>query len=371
MSRKVDLIRVPEVALLSLACSPILFAQGPPVPSAVKKASEVYKNVQVLKDVPSDQLIPAMQFITSSLGVQCGYCHVENAFDKDDKKPKQIARKMMQMEFAIDTNNFQGKQMVTCYSCHRGSPHPLSTPLVAESQAHLLAEAQESGEAGANLPRANDIIAKYIAALGGEAAIAKLTSLHAKGTIEAGGRQFPVEIFVHSPDQFATITQFPNGEGGSVFNGHEGWLIFPGRPPHPMTPADVDGNRMDADLHFPANLNKIFSQLKVEKTVQIGGQDAIVVFGQRQGLTPVELYFDNQNGFLVREVRYGESPLGKNPTQIDYSDYRDVSGVKMPFRRISATPTGRSTIQIESAQTNVAIPADRFAKPAGTSGVSK
>src|ERR1700688_942593 len=87
---------------------------APGLPSADKKASEVFKNVQVLKDIPSDQLVPAMQFITSSLGVQCSYCHVENAFDKDDKKPKQTARKMMQMMLDIDASNFEGKQIVTC-----------------------------------------------------------------------------------------------------------------------------------------------------------------------------------------------------------------------------------------------------------------
>src|SRR5690349_14900461 len=70
------------------------FAQIP-IPVSGKKSSEVYKNVQVLKDVPSEQLIPSMKFISSALGVHCEYCHVENAFDKDDKKPKQTARKMM------------------------------------------------------------------------------------------------------------------------------------------------------------------------------------------------------------------------------------------------------------------------------------
>ena len=64
-------------------------------PAAPKTASQQFKNIQVLKDVPADQLIPAMQFITASLGVDCEYCHVEHAFDKDDKKPKVMARKMM------------------------------------------------------------------------------------------------------------------------------------------------------------------------------------------------------------------------------------------------------------------------------------
>ena len=95
-----------------------------------KKAEEQFKNIQVLKGIPADQLIPAMQFITASLGVECQFCHVEGAFEKDDKKPKQTARKMMEMMFAINKDNFAGHREVTCYSCHRGSTGPIGTPPV-------------------------------------------------------------------------------------------------------------------------------------------------------------------------------------------------------------------------------------------------
>jgi photosynthetic reaction center cytochrome c subunit len=367
MSLSSSIDRFIRVAAVIAVCSAVSLTQGPPVPVPGKRAIEVYKNIQVLKDVPSDQLIPAMQFITSSLGVQCGYCHVENAFDKDDKKPKQVARKMMEMMITIDTENFEGKQMVTCYSCHRGSPMPQAIPAIAEGRPQLLAEAVGPGTSATNFPKAEEVVAKYVAAVGGASAIAKLTSLNAKGTLEAGGRQFPLEMFVQSPDHVAMVTTWPNGTGGSVFNGQAGWSIFPGRPLRPMTPADVDANRMDADLHFALDLNKIFGQLKTEKETQIGGQDAVMITGQRQGLPPVEMYFDKQSGVLVRTVRYGQSPLGLNPTQVDYSDYRDVAGVKLPFHWISATPTGRTSVQLESAQANVAIPETTFERPASES----
>ena len=92
----------------------------------------------MLKGIPADQLIPAMQFITASLGVECQFCHVEGAFEKDDKKPKQTARKMMEMMFAINKDNFEGHREVTCYSCHRGSTDPVGTPPV-------MAEERETG----------------------------------------------------------------------------------------------------------------------------------------------------------------------------------------------------------------------------------
>lgn len=345
-----------------LFCSLLSFAQAPPTPD--KKAGEFFKNVQVLKDVPSDQLIPAMQFITSSLGVQCEYCHVEKAFDKDDKKPKQTARKMMQMMFAIDANNFEGQQGVSCYSCHRGSPKPLAIPLIAESQPHLLNEAVQLEQLNPpNLPKADEIVQNYIAALGGVSAISKLNSIAEKGNFQAGGREFPVEIFKKSPDHIATITHFPNGDSIATFDGNSGWSSFPGHPLRPMTSADIDASRWDADLHLSLDLTKRVGELKVERSVKVGDQDALMLSARRPGEPPVELYFDTQTSLLIRLVRYAESPLGRNPTQIDYSDYRDVAGVKIPFQWTSATPTGRFLIHLESAQPNIAIPNDQFQRP--------
>src|SRR5262249_24418787 len=72
----------------------------------------------------------AMQFICASLGVRCDHCHAENAFDKDDKKPKQTARQMIQMVMALNQNSFQSKREVSCYSCHRGSLRPATIPAV-------------------------------------------------------------------------------------------------------------------------------------------------------------------------------------------------------------------------------------------------
>jgi hypothetical protein len=352
-----------------LFCSLLSLAQAPAASSPEKKASEVFKNVQVLKDMPSDQLIPAMQFITSSLGVQCEYCHVEKAFDKDDKKPKETARKMMQMMFAIDANNFEGHQAVTCYSCHRGSPKPLAIPVIAESQPHLLNQAAQSEQpVDPNLPKADEIVQKYLSALGGVSAISKLNSIAGKGSFEAGGRQFPVELFKKSPDHIATVTHFPNGDSITAFDGHSGWSSFPGHPLRPMTSADIDASRMDADLHLCLDLTKLLGELKVERSVKIGDQDALMISAQRPGQPAVEMYFDTQTGLLVRLVRYAQSPLGRNPTQIDYSDYRDVSGVKIPFQWTSATPTGRFTIHLERAQANTPIPNDKFQKPPAPPG---
>ncbi|MBI4465534.1 MAG: c-type cytochrome, partial [Acidobacteria bacterium] len=100
--------------------------------AAPKTAEEVYKNIQVLKGVPADQLIPTMQFIAASLGTECELCHVEGAREKDEKKPKLMARQMMQMVFDINKNTFNGQREVTCYTCHRGSEKPVGIPIISD-----------------------------------------------------------------------------------------------------------------------------------------------------------------------------------------------------------------------------------------------
>src|SRR5215467_12668468 len=115
--------------VLAVAAVPQERKPVPAVPSDdTKLAEQVYKNIRVLKGIPANQIIPAMQFVTASLGVECGFCHVENHFEQDDKKPKQTARKMMQMMSAINGNNFDGHREVTCNSCHRGSRTPATIP---------------------------------------------------------------------------------------------------------------------------------------------------------------------------------------------------------------------------------------------------
>jgi hypothetical protein len=347
-----------------LVCA-VVFAQMP-IPSADKKSSEVYKNVQVLKEAPSDQLVPAMKFISSSLGVRCEYCHVENAFDKDDKKTKQIARKMMQMVSAINANNFDGHQEVTCYSCHRGSPKPVAVPVIAASTPKMLNEpAPEPQPNAPDLPKPDEIVQKYVAALGGADAISKLKTLTEHGTTDFAGRHFQTDIFIKSPNRIATVTHFPGGASGTTaFDGAVGFVSFPGNPLRPMSASDLDAARVDADLQFPLDMRNIFSELQVSKKVTVADKDTILVTGKRAGSPSVDMYFDEQSGLLTRLVRYESSPLGLNPTQIDYSDYRDVAGVKLPFQWVSAAPTGKSAVQLSNVDANAAIDDQVFQKPA-------
>lgn len=339
--------------------------------SEPKTTDQAYKNIQVLKDLPADQLIPAMQFVASSLGVECEFCHVESAFDKDEKKPKQTARKMMRMMFAINKDNFDGHREVTCYSCHRGARKPVGIRIIGDEEPKIeVAMDMTSEETNAaipdvaRLPAVDQILAKHVQALGGEDAIRKVSSRIEKGTITAfGGHQFPVEVFTKAPDKRVFVMHLPNGDSITAFDGHVGWIGAPGRPVREMSGGELEGAKLDADFFFPLRLKEMFTKLESEQAVKIGDHEVNVVSAFADNQPVLRLYFDMQSGLLLRSVRYAESPLGRNPTRIDYADYRKEGGVKIPFRWTVARPSGRFTIQLTEVEQDIPIDDGRFSKP--------
>jgi photosynthetic reaction center cytochrome c subunit len=338
-------------------------AQKPATP-AVKTAEQQFKNIQILKGIPADQLIPSMQFISASLGVDCEYCHVEHQMDKDDKKAKVAARKMITMMFEINADNFDGERKVTCNTCHRGSPHPLTTLAVSSGATKSAAHApDEERGAAAELPTPAQILDQYLAAIGGADALKKIHSRAQKGTLEAMGNTYPIEVYSEAPEKRIAISHPPNGESVTAFNGQVGWLSMRGGV-HRMSGAEAAAARMDAELYFPISIREMYPEFEVRSGEQIAGRATVVVAARGVGKPPLELYFDAESGLLVRLVRYAETPLGRNPTQIDYADYRAVDGVKIPFRWTMARPNGVFTIRIEKTEQNVPIDGKLFVAPA-------
>jgi photosynthetic reaction center cytochrome c subunit len=155
----------------------------------------------------------------------------------------------------------------------------------------------------------------------------------------------------------------PGGESVTGFDGHSGWLSVPGRPPHIMNGEEVSGARLDADLHFPVDGKTLASKWKVIPGEKIDGHDTMLVVGQTEGLPPLKLSFDSQSGLLLRLVRYNETPLGRLPTQVDYSDYRDADGVRVPYRWSLARPGNRFSIQVDELHQNVPVDDAKFIPP--------
>jgi len=338
-------------------------------------AEEAFQNVKVLKGIPVSEFMATMGFFSASLGENCTFCHVDQSAGSwaryaDDNAHKQTARRMIDMVTALNRSYFNGRRVVTCYSCHRGSESPRVTPDLAELYGPpLLAEPDQiAPDPGA--PSAETILNKYIEAIGGIQRLSGLTSFVAKGSYQAYADTVKrtVDIYAKAPAQRTTIAHTGNGDSTTTYDGRGGWTATPQTdrpvPLLPLSGAELEGAKLDAELTFPARIRQSLSEWRVGFPGNINDRDVQVLQGMTAGRSPVKLYFDKENGLLVRQVRYTDSPVGRNPTQIDYSDYRDVAGVKMPFRWTVTWLDGRSTIELTEVQPNVPVDATRFARPA-------
>jgi len=324
------------------------------------KAEGRFKNIQVFKGYPADDVIPAMQFISNALGVDCEYCHVDRAPEKDDKKEKATARKMITMTLAINHDNFEGHREVTCMSCHRGASRPVAIPIIAAVEP----EPEPAAPKAVELPAASAVLDKYAQALGGAEALAKIASRVQKGKLSGFGPEpVPVDVSAKAPDKRMTVVHGQRGDNITAFDGKSGWLGNAGRPPRDMSAAESNAARLDATLLFPSDLKRLFKEFKVASLEKLDGKDTVKVVAKNEGSPQVELWFDAQSGLVVRLMRYSETPLGLNPTQIDYADYRAADDVKVPYRWTVARPGGRFTIQIDDSQQNVPVDDKTFEKP--------
>jgi hypothetical protein len=242
------------------------------------------------------------------------------------------------------------------------------------------------------MPSPASILDKFIQASGGAQRLAGLTSFVGTGTsvgFGGFGGGGAVEINAKFPDKRATIILFKTetGRGDQIrtYDGRIGWVRTPLNVlgEFQLSGSDLDGARFDAQLSFPGQIKQILTNLKTGPPTSIAdlpapsSQSSLqqdVALGQThsvdvvQGTGPrgmlVTLYFDRQTGLLLRELRYGTSPIGRVPTQIDYANYRDVNGLKLPFRITYAWLDGRDSIVLTDIKTNVAIDEAKFGRPA-------
>lgn len=364
MNRIVSNFAVCAILLLAACSARAQRPAGPSPEDSTNPAEQVFKNIQVLKGTPANQVVPAMQFIGNALGVECEFCHVRGAFEKDDKKQKQTARQMIQMQMAINRDNFKGEREVTCFSCHRGAHDPVGVPIISDEEPKR--PAVEGLMVAPTAGAAEKILDHYIEAVGGAEAIQKITSRVEKGTVSFGAQQMPVEVVAKAPNKRISMVHTPNGDSITAFDGHAGWIGNPGpRPPRDMSAPENEAFGFDSTFYLPTELKKMFAQFRVRPSAdKISGHDVYQLIGVNPGKPPMRLFFDKESGLLLRSIRYADTPLGRNPTQVDYADYRAQDGIKLPFQWTVARPLGRFTIQIAELQQNVPVDDKKFEKPA-------
>jgi outer membrane lipoprotein-sorting protein len=203
--------------------------------------------------------------------------------------------------------------------------------------------------------------------VGGAQRVAAFTSFVAKGVYsgyDTDQQKVPVDIFAKAPNQRTTIVHMAPGDSVRTFDGRAGWIASPDKPVPLMAlnGGNLEGARIDALASFPSQLKQAFTQLRAGTTA-IDDNEVQVVQGTIAGQPPVNLYF-NEDGLLVRILRFVETSVGRVPTQIDFSDYRDVAGVKLPFKWITTWTNGQTTTELSDVQPNATIDAAKFARPA-------
>lgn len=386
----------------------------PPQPG--ETAAEYYKNIKILKDVPADQLPLAMNFIAASLGVGCDFCHVvgpQGGFDRDEKKPKETARKMLQMVEAINTQQFEGRQQVNCTTCHHGSHKPdRNTVLAVEMTPGEAAAAQREGAErrggpgrggigpgapGAQSPQAgasasgppagrgaadargsqeepsdppppaesvDQVLEKYVQALGGQPALARAKTRVMKGTVTPRDLQTsPITVQEKVTGEYRIDVQNDQRQQTRAFDGKSAWVQTPNGA------REVEGLNAQqiarlADLGLPLNAKQRYPNLRSARYGSIDGTPTIVLIGSPAANVTEHLEFDRTTGLLLRRTIFTKTPLGQLHEQVDYSDYRDVSGIKMPYQIRYSTWNNVTTQKFNDITLNAPIDEAQFAKPA-------
>ena len=365
------------IAVVSLVGAGLASSQQAPAEKPLM-AEQVFKNVKVLKGIPVGEFMDTMGFFAASLGLNCVYCHVEQSMENWDKfaedvPRKETARAMILMVNALNKGSFGGRRALTCYSCHRGAEHPKVVPSLADqytvpqedpNEIEIVKDAPQG-------PSAEQILDKYIQALGGTQRLASLTTFAGQGTYEGYDSyhaKVPLEIYAQAPGERTIIAHTQNGDSTTTFDGHAGWVAAVDKPVHLLAllpGSELDGAKLDADLCFPVGIKRALGQWRNGFPVTtIEDREVQVIQGIAGGGSRVKLYFDSKTGLLARQLRYTNTIVGTIPIQIDYSDYREVAGVKMPFHWVVTWTGGQSTMELRDVRPNVEIDAAKFSKPA-------
>lgn len=331
----------------------------------------VFKNVQVLKGIPVDEFMDTMGMFSASLGYDCVSCHSPNI--STDRAAFAIAtpqiqraRQMIVMMNTINRNFFGGEARVSCFTCHRAQYRPEIVPSLALQYGEFMDDPNSMRIFPDDRETVDQVFERYLQALGGRQRLAAITSFVARGTFEGfntGATPFPIEIAAAAPNRRTQVVRAPDGEAVKTFDGATAWVAEGWRPLPLMalSGGNLQAARLEAVVSFPASIRQAFSQWQVSTTT-IDGRVVRILQGTNQGQLPVNFYFE-ESGLLARIVRWNRTAAGTVPMQFDYSDYRDVAGVKVPFHTIVTWTDGRNVTSLTEVVPNAAVDAARFARP--------
>ena len=370
-------IFVPAATLLAVCLFGVALSGRQAAPAAPPMAEQVFKNVQVLKGIPVDEFMGTMGFFATATGLNCTDCHIEESGGSwaryaDDNALKQQTRRMVVMMRTINQANFGGRQVVTCYTCHRGFSRPTVMPSI-----NVLYGSPPLDEPGdlitqmPNQPSPESVLDKFLAAVGGPQRLAALTSFAAKGTYMGfdDADKSQMEVFARASGERSTIVHTLLGDNTTTITPTAAWITAPptDKPVALMdiTGQELQGVQFEAAMFFPGRIKQLLTKLRtgIPQVIE-DDREVVQIQGNTASGGTVTLLFDAESGLLARLVRYNESPVGRIVTRVDYHEYKDVAGVKIPSRWTVSWLSGRSQFELTDIQPNVQIPVSRFVKPA-------
>jgi len=362
------------VCLLSVGLANAQAAQAAQQPKP-QMAEELFKNIPVIKGIPVDEFMDTMGMFANALAMNCVDCHTSDStsawenFAKDTPL-KIMARRMALMVQGINKNNFGGERKVTCYTCHHGEQKPKSNAGLTVQYSAPVDDPNEVDippRGYPNSPTPDAVFNKYIQAVGGAQRAGAITSITAKGTYvgyDTDHAKVAVDVVAKAPNQRSHIVHALFGDKVTVTDGRNGWFASPDKPAPliQLTGGNLDGAKLDTMVLFPGLVKTMATNWRVGST-SIEDKDVQVVQGTVNGQN-FNLYFDEDTGLLVRMVRFADSLMGRVPTQMDFSNYKDVNGVKLPFTIITTWTDNQTTTELTSIQANGPVDAAKFNRPA-------
>src|SRR5215467_5027376 len=279
---------MPQIVTMTALLLAALLAAGQTQPvEKAPLAEQVFTNVRVLRGIPVDEFMGTMGFFSASLGMSCEDCHGasdttwEN-YARDVSPKKATARRMIQMMTSINQTSCGGRAVVTCYTCHRGGAKPKVTPSLALLYgATMPDEVDDVVVAAKDAPPVDQILGKYLQAIGGQPRVAAMTSVVGKGSSAGYGPEGtrPIEIVAKAPNQRTMVLHTLDGDSTTTYDGRVGWSAVPHEPVPVLALAgsELDGVRLDAELMFPARIKEALGSWRVSLPSEIDDKPVQVV----------------------------------------------------------------------------------------------
>ena len=341
-------------------CAAAVVAPYGKTQTQIETAGQKFKSIKVLNDMPADQMGKVMNMMSASLGVDCKFCHSSNDadYEKEGNEHKDTARKMIKMVFDLNMTQFNNRPEVNCNSCHNGRSHPQpSFPLTAP-----IPQPQRPIQPDKR-PTADDIVAKYIAAVGGAANLAKVTSRQIKSMrVEPDGKTTEPETIWLKGNKYTADLLYGTYVVREAFDGTTG-RKFGGGSPIELKADEMEQIKREGEMFWPANLKQTFPKMEFRSLDRIDGKEVYFIVGTTAGNVRERLYFDVTTNLLVRRAISTPTVFGGFVYQVDYADYKDFGGVKMPTTFHYAVPHIRWTRKISDVKTNVPVDDAVFAAP--------